>query len=83
LEFRDLVTFTAYQLERGEISRTLAASDLRKFAYGSALRESKERAARKQQAIVDMRAAAKTPLDAGVARFAEDVFQLMESPNGT
>lgn len=37
LEFCDAVTFVAHQLERAEISRTLAASDLRKFIAGRAL----------------------------------------------
>ena len=48
LEFRDAVTFVAFQLERGEISRTLAASDLRRFIAGRAMQERRDETRRTQ-----------------------------------
>jgi hypothetical protein len=74
LEFRDAVTFVAYQLEKGEISRTLAASDLRRFIAGRALGENRDR---RRKVFNELSPVAKTPLDLGVARFAADVAELL------
>jgi hypothetical protein len=81
LEFRDRVGFVVHQLERSEISRTLAASDLRRLLLGRAKHEQQQErivAARRNrdEHFAALAPHAKTPLDMGVARFAADVFAL-------
>ena len=75
LEFRDAVGFVAYQLERGEISRTLAASDLRRLVAGRAMQE--RTGETRRRVFEALSPSTQTPFDLGVARFAADVADLL------